>query len=42
MQQLTTAWARLDKLRDRIDTAGSLMANTHIASAIDYIRGSRP
>ncbi|MFJ7209513.1 hypothetical protein ACIQWR_39030 [Streptomyces sp. NPDC098789] len=42
VQQLTTAWARLDELRDRIDTGGSLMANTHIASAIDYIRGSRP
>ncbi|MFK0182140.1 hypothetical protein ACIQVR_40020 [Streptomyces xanthochromogenes] len=42
VQQLTTAWARLDELRDRIDTGGSLMANTHVASAIDYIRGSRP
>ncbi|MFD4866886.1 hypothetical protein [Streptomyces sp. NPDC058412] len=42
VQQLTTAWARLDELRDRIDTSGSLMANTHVASAIDYIRGSRP
>ncbi|MCX4784477.1 hypothetical protein [Streptomyces sp. NBC_01264] len=41
-QQLTTAWARLDTLRDRIDTGGSLMANTHVASAIDNIRGSRP
>lgn len=41
-QQLTVAWARLDKLRDRIDTGGSLMANTHVAAAIDYIRGSRP
>ncbi|MFH8894242.1 hypothetical protein [Streptomyces sp. NPDC017949] len=42
VQQLTTAWARLDELRDRIDTGGSLMANTHVARAIDYIRGSRP
>lgn len=42
VQQLTTAWARLDELRDRIDSGGSLMANTHVASAIDYIRGSRP
>nr|WSW64519.1 hypothetical protein OG513_38935 [Streptomyces sp. NBC_00998] len=41
-QQLTTAWARLDELRDRIDDGGSLMANTHVASAIDYVRGSRP
>ncbi|MFG2715716.1 hypothetical protein ACGFX2_35055 [Streptomyces goshikiensis] len=42
VQQLTTAWARLDELRDRIDGGGSLMANTHVASAIDYVRGSRP
>ncbi|WCD91112.1 hypothetical protein KPP03845_200073 (plasmid) [Streptomyces xanthophaeus] len=42
VRQLTTAWARLDELRDRIDSGGSLMANTHVASAIDYIRGSRP
>lgn len=42
VQQLTTAWARLEELRDRIDTGGSLMANDHVASAIDYIRGSRP
>ncbi|MEU3907293.1 hypothetical protein AB0F20_26310 [Streptomyces goshikiensis] len=41
VQQLTTAWTRLDELRDRIDTGGSLMATTHVASAIDYIRGSR-
>ncbi|MFF3863666.1 hypothetical protein [Streptomyces sp. NPDC002209] len=42
VQQLATAWARLDELRDRIDDGGSLMANTHVASAIDYVRGSRP
>ncbi|MFZ3475965.1 hypothetical protein ACODT4_44035 [Streptomyces sp. 2.9] len=41
-RQLTVAWARLDELRDRIDTGGSLMANTHVAAAIGYIRGSRP
>ncbi|MET8751319.1 hypothetical protein ABZW32_14655 [Streptomyces sp. NPDC004667] len=41
-RQLTVAWARLDELRNRIDTGGSLMANTHVAAAIDYIRGSRP
>ncbi|MBP0932621.1 hypothetical protein [Streptomyces sp. KCTC 0041BP] len=42
VQQLATAWMRLDELRDRIDDGGSLMANTHVASAIDYVRGSRP
>lgn len=42
MQQLATAWMRLDELRDRIDDGGSLMANIHVASAIDYVRGSRP
>ncbi|MGW6857796.1 hypothetical protein [Streptomyces xanthophaeus] len=42
VQQLTKAWARLDELRDRIDAGGSLMANGHVASAIDYVRGSRP
>ncbi|MFB7982961.1 hypothetical protein [Streptomyces vinaceus] len=41
VQQLATAWMRLDELRDRIDGGGSLMANTHVASAIDYVRGSR-
>ncbi|MGW1520763.1 hypothetical protein [Streptomyces sp. NPDC002287] len=41
VQQLATAWMRLDELRDRIDDGGSLMANTHVASAIDYVRGSR-
>ncbi|MFF8264226.1 hypothetical protein [Streptomyces virginiae] len=42
VQQLTTAWARLDELLDRIDDVGSLMANTHVASAVGYVRGSRP
>ncbi|MFD5513392.1 hypothetical protein ACFWIB_37415 [Streptomyces sp. NPDC127051] len=42
LQQLATAWMRLDELRDRIDDGGSFMANTHVASAIDYVRGSRP
>ncbi|WP_445270394.1 hypothetical protein [Streptomyces sp. DSM 41634] len=42
VQQLATAWMRLDELRDRIDDGGSLMANTHVASAIDYVRGFRP
>ncbi|MGW6876218.1 hypothetical protein [Streptomyces xanthophaeus] len=42
VQQLATAWMRLDELRDRIDDGGSLMANTLVASAIDYVRGSRP
>ncbi|MFF5808863.1 hypothetical protein [Streptomyces sp. NPDC012746] len=42
VQQLTMAWTRLDELWHRIDTGGSLMANTHVASAIDYVRGFRP
>ncbi|WP_445269957.1 hypothetical protein [Streptomyces sp. DSM 41634] len=40
MQQLTMEWARLDKLRDRIDDGGSLMANPHVAGTIDYVRGT--
>jgi hypothetical protein len=40
-EQLTIAWARLDTLRDRIDNAGSLMANGHVASAIGYVRKIR-
>ncbi|MEU8992854.1 hypothetical protein AB0C98_41835 [Streptomyces sp. NPDC048558] len=41
MQQLRQAWAQLDRLRDRIDDAGSLMHIHHVATAIDYVRGSR-
>lgn len=40
-QQLRRAWTQLDKLRDRIDNAGSLMDTNHVATAIDYVRGSR-
>ncbi|MGX1913604.1 hypothetical protein ACWIID_32895 [Streptomyces phaeochromogenes] len=40
-QQLRRAWAQLDKLRDRIDDAGSLMVRTHVETAICYVRGSR-
>ncbi|MFC9916229.1 hypothetical protein [Streptomyces sp. NPDC127197] len=40
-QQLRRAWAQLDKLRDRIDDAGSLMVRTHVETAIGYVRGSR-
>ena len=40
-EQLRIAWARLDMLRDRIDTGGSLMANGHVASAIGYVREVR-
>ncbi|WP_217144809.1 hypothetical protein [Streptomyces sp. AC627_RSS907] len=40
-QQLRQAWARLDRLRDRLDAAGSLMDTTHVATAIDYVPGSR-
>jgi hypothetical protein len=39
--QLRQAWARLDRLRDRIDDAGSLMHIHHVATAIDYVPGSR-
>lgn len=40
-QQLRRAWAQMDKLRDRIDDAGSLMVTTHVETAIGYVRGSR-
>ncbi|MCF3132469.1 hypothetical protein [Streptomyces olivochromogenes] len=40
-QQLRWAWTQLDKLRDRIDDAGSLMVRTHVETAIGYVRGSR-
>ncbi|MFF6815861.1 hypothetical protein ACFZAG_39365 [Streptomyces sp. NPDC012403] len=40
-QQLRRAWAQLDRLRDRIDNAGSLMRIHHVATAIDYVPGSR-
>jgi len=40
-QQLRRAWAQLDRLRDRIDDAGSLMHIHHVATAIDYVPGSR-
>jgi phosphopantetheinyl transferase (holo-ACP synthase) len=39
--QLRQAWAQLDRLRDRIDDAGSLMHVHHVATAIDYVPGSR-
>ncbi|MFI8007937.1 hypothetical protein [Streptomyces sp. NPDC086010] len=42
IEQLTIAWERLDTLRDRLDDAGSLMHNSHVASAIGYIRRTRP
>ncbi|MFI8008316.1 hypothetical protein [Streptomyces sp. NPDC086010] len=41
-EQLTIAWDRLDTLRDRIKDAGSLMHNSHVAHAIDYVRRTRP
>ena len=40
-QQLRRAWTQLDKLRDRIDDAGSPMVRTHVETAIGYVRGSR-
>ncbi|MER6103693.1 hypothetical protein ABT115_15550 [Streptomyces sp. NPDC001832] len=40
-EQLKIAWTRLDKLRDRIDDAGSLMDSGHVASAIGYISNTR-
>jgi hypothetical protein len=40
-QQLRRAWAQLDRLRNRIDDAGSLMHIHHVATAIDYVPGSR-
>ncbi|WOT40675.1 hypothetical protein [Streptomyces coeruleorubidus] len=40
-QQLRRAWAQLDKLRDRIDDAGSLMDTCAVETAIGYVRGSR-
>lgn len=40
-EQLKQAWAQMDELRDRIDTAGSLMHSDLAASAIDYIPMSR-
>ncbi|MFG2463336.1 hypothetical protein ACGFWE_40675 [Streptomyces sp. NPDC048523] len=40
-QQLRRAWAQLDKLRDRIDDAGSLMVRTDVETAMGYVRGSR-
>lgn len=40
-QQLRRAWAQLDRLRGRIDDAGSLMHIHHVATAIDYVPGSR-
>ncbi|MER5973301.1 hypothetical protein ABT112_26845 [Streptomyces sp. NPDC002055] len=40
-QQLRQAWAQLDQLRDRIDNAGRLMDTNHVATAIDYVPGSR-
>lgn len=41
VDQLRKAWARLDRLRDRIDTGGTLMPNSWVAEAIDYARWSR-
>ncbi|MGC2997129.1 hypothetical protein ACPF8X_01660 [Streptomyces sp. G35A] len=39
--QLRQAWAQLDRLRDRIDDAGILMHIHYVATAIDYVPGSR-
>lgn len=39
--QLKQAWADLDKLRDRIDDAGSSIDTSYVASAIRYVRWSR-
>lgn len=41
VEQLKTAWARMNVLRDRIDDAGSLMDIGYVASAIGYVPGSR-
>ncbi|MFD3613270.1 hypothetical protein ACFWXA_35490 [Streptomyces atroolivaceus] len=41
VEQLTMAWAWLETLRDRIDDGGSLMSNSHVASAISYVRRTR-
>ncbi|MEV0027265.1 hypothetical protein AB0H45_34755 [Streptomyces atroolivaceus] len=41
VEQLTIAWDRLETLRDRIDDGGSLMSNSHVASAIGYVRLTR-
>ncbi|MFF4138074.1 hypothetical protein ACFY1B_42870 [Streptomyces mirabilis] len=40
-QHLKQAWAQMDKLRDRLDDAGSLMDPDYAASAIGYVRWSR-
>ncbi|MFC8009242.1 hypothetical protein [Streptomyces cinereoruber] len=39
--QLSTAWARLDELRDRIDNSGTLIDLHYMAEGINYVRGSR-
>ena len=41
IEQLRIAWARLDTLRDRLDDGASLMSNSHVASAIGYVRRTR-
>ncbi|MPY38294.1 hypothetical protein FNH09_45965 [Streptomyces adustus] len=40
-QQLRRAWAQMDRLRDRIDGAGSLMDRDYVASAVGYVPWSR-
>jgi hypothetical protein len=39
--ELRTAWARLDKLRDRVDNSGSLADTGYLSSAVGYVRWSR-
>lgn len=41
VEQLRTSWAQLDRLRDRIDDAGSLMDRDYIARTIGHVPWSR-
>ncbi|MEV5010023.1 hypothetical protein [Streptomyces sp. NPDC055692] len=41
VEQLKTAWARMNVLRDRIDDAGSLRDIGYVSSAIGNVPGSR-
>ncbi|MFD9283599.1 hypothetical protein ACFWD7_41235 [Streptomyces mirabilis] len=40
-EQLGKSWSQIDRLRDRIDDAGSLMDRDYVARAIGYVPWSR-